>query len=123
MISLYSVSYLAYARTPSSASRSVFCASQPVLESIQDGVPDGIRELRCCALCGCPTPWNDGGSFDCADEWSLVRTARPLELFSAPLTGAEFYRRVGDLVNRSDLMGIWCPDCASSRIISCSVDS
>jgi hypothetical protein len=123
MISLHPISYFAYARTPSPASLSVFCTCQSVLESIQDGIPDSIRELLCCALCGCPTPWNDGGSFDCADQWSLIRTARPLGLFSAPLTGAEFYRRVGDLVNHSDLMGIWCPDCAASRIISCNVGS
>jgi hypothetical protein len=78
-------------------------------------ISNEIRDLICCALCGRSTPWKDDGSLNLHLDWVLLRERNSSELFSVPLAGAEFYRRVAALIYRYNLIGIWCPDCAASR--------
>ena len=91
--------------------------AQIISEIDRAAIPREICDLVCCALCGRPTPWKDCRlrSFD--SDWVLLHEPSSIELFSVPVTGVEFYRRIATLIYRDDLIGIWCPGCAASRTV------
>jgi hypothetical protein len=91
--------------------------AQVISEIDRAAVPDEIRDLICCALCGRPTPWKGDRlpSFD--HDWVLLREPSSSGLFSVPMAAAELYRRIATFIYRYDLIGIWCPNCAASRTV------
>jgi hypothetical protein len=100
-----------------SLSPGVSYTAQIISEIDRAAIPREIRDLVCCALCGRPTPWKDCGLHSFDNDWVLLREPSSIELFSVPVAGAEFYRRIATLIYRDDLIGIWCPSCAASRTV------
>jgi hypothetical protein len=96
----------------------IFYIAQLISEADGPTLREELRDLVCCALCGCPTPWKESGSFGSDQAWTLIRDPFPLDLFGARVAGAEFYRRVATSIYNTDLIGIWCPDCAAARTVS-----
>ncbi len=95
--------------------------AQVISEIDRAAIPGEICDLVCCALCGRPTPWKDGRLLSFDRDWVLLREPNSIELFSVPVAGAEFYRRIAMLIYRYDLIGIWCPNCAASRTVRSTV--
>ena len=91
--------------------------AQTISEIDRAAIPREICDLVCCALCGRPTPWKDCRLLSFDNDWVLLRQPNSIELFSVPVAGAEFYRRIATLIYRDDLIGIWCPTCAASRTV------
>jgi hypothetical protein len=97
--------------------------AQVISEIDRAAIPGEIRDLVCCALCGRLTPWKDSRLHSFDNDWVLIREPSSVELFNAPVAGAEFYQRIATLIYHYDLIGIWCPNCAASRTVRSAVQT